>query len=99
MHPIEGFIYNTGALVPLLFSHHPLMLNFVKIELTYSAVLGHDGHDYPAHGDWFHLVHHMKINCNYGSPAAPFDYIFGTIDYNGEDEVADSNERYYKERV
>jgi len=44
MHPIEGLIYNTAALVPLLMTHHPVMVNTIKIELTLSAVVGHDGY-------------------------------------------------------
>lgn len=81
MHPIEGMIYESACLVPCLFFHHPLMINIIKVDLTLSAVLGHDGHDFPGSGDWFHYLHHTKTDCNYGSPNAPLDWVFGSIDY------------------
>lgn len=84
MHPIEGLIYETAVFLVLPFAHHPVMINLIKIDLNYAAILGHDGHEYPAAGDWFHTVHHMKIKGNYGSPNCPFDWLFGTVDY-GED--------------
>ena len=84
MHPIEGLFYECSTLMPLMFTHHPIMTLFIKIDLNYAAILGHDGHEYPAHGDWFHTIHHLKIKGNYGSANAPFDWLFGTVDY-GED--------------
>jgi len=33
MHPLEGLLYDSAALVPCFFFHHPLMLNIVKIDL------------------------------------------------------------------
>jgi sterol desaturase/sphingolipid hydroxylase (fatty acid hydroxylase superfamily) len=76
----------SASLVPLYFFHHPLMVNIVKVDLVLSAILGHDGHDFPGSGDWMHYIHHIKCDCNYGSPNAPFDLLFGTVDYDdGED--------------
>ena len=48
MHPIEGFIYETAAIVPLFFFHHPIMILIIKVDLVYKAVLGHDGYSFPA---------------------------------------------------
>jgi sterol desaturase/sphingolipid hydroxylase (fatty acid hydroxylase superfamily) len=87
MHPVEGLMYMSACLVPCLFWHHPLLINIVKIELVISAVVGHDGHDFPGNGNWFHYLHHTKIDCNYGTPAAPLDYLFGTVYYGDESEV------------
>lgn len=84
MHPIEGFLYHSANLIPIMFTHHPIIINVCKIDLNYAAILGHDGYEYPGHGDWFHTVHHMKIRGNYGSMNAPFDWLFGTVDY-GDD--------------
>jgi lathosterol oxidase len=89
MHPVEGFLYETACMLPCLVFHHPVMINLVKIEENLAAVVGHDGHDFPGTGDWFHLVHHTKINCNYGAPLLPWDYIFGSIDYADESDVSD----------
>ena len=58
MHPIEGFIYETAALTPLLFYHHPLLIWIVKLHLTLAAILGHDGYEFPGAGDWVHYIHH-----------------------------------------
>lgn len=101
MHPIEGIIYESACLLPLMFIHHPIMYNLVKIDLNYAAVLGHDGHEYPAHGDWFHYIHHVKVKGNYGSPNCPFDWLFGTVD-NGDDilkgDIA-ANTLAYEEKI
>jgi len=96
MHPIEGLFYESAVFVPCFFTHHPILINFLKIDLTFAAVLGHDGHDFPASGDWAHLLHHMKVNCNYGTPNAPFDLLFGSIDYGTEAEVKEQTQRYEK---
>jgi sterol desaturase/sphingolipid hydroxylase (fatty acid hydroxylase superfamily) len=89
MHPIEGIMYESATLIPLFFFHHPLVIHVIKIDLTLSAVLGHDGYDFPGAGDWYHLIHHTKTNCNYGSPNAPFDVLFGSVDYGTEEEIAE----------
>ena len=96
MHPIEGIMYESATLLPLLFMHHPIMINFIKIDLNYSAVLGHDGHEYPGHGDWFHLIHHMKIKGNYGSPNAPFDWLFGTVDLGEDLNMDEQTEKFLR---
>lgn len=97
MHPIEGLIYETAVFVPLFFFHHPILINFIKIDLNYSAVLGHDGHEYPGHGDWFHAIHHMKVKNNYGTANAPFDWLFGTVDLGEDlDNMSDQTDKYQK---
>ena len=35
MHPIEGIMYESAVLLPLLFMHHPIMINYIKIDLNY----------------------------------------------------------------
>ena len=47
MHPIEGFVYESACIVPCFFFHHPILIWLIKIDLTYKAILGHDGYDYP----------------------------------------------------
>lgn len=96
MHPIEGFIYESGILIPILFKHHPIIIVVTKIDLIYAAILGHDGYEYPGHGDWMHTVHHMKIKCNYGTANAPFDWLFGSVDHGDDMDhiTVDKNEKY-----
>ena len=86
MHPIESFFYESAIIVPCFFKHHPIFMNIIKIDLTLSAVLGHDGHDFPGAGNFYHYLHHTKINVNFGTPNSPFDYFFGSLD-RGEDEI------------
>ena len=47
MHPIEGFLLETACIVPCFFLHHPILIWLVKVDLTYKAIHGHDGYDYP----------------------------------------------------
>lgn len=98
MHPIEGIMYESATLIPLLFQHHPIIHNIVKIDLCWAAALGHDGHEFPAAGDWFHNIHHQMVKGNYGSPNAPFDLLFGTVDY-GENMDLDGANKKYREMI
>ena len=84
MHPIEGIIYLSATLLPLMFIHHPFLILFVKIDRCWGATFSHDGHDFPGFGDWFHSLHHIKVQGNYGTANAPFDWLFGTVDYGDE---------------
>lgn len=97
MHWIEGIIYESAVLLFLPFAHHPILINLTKIDLNYAAILGHDGHEYPAAGDWFHTIHHMKIKGNYGSANCPFDYLFGNVDYGTDLDLEEKNQAYRKE--
>lgn len=96
MHPLEGFFYESAIMIPVLFAHHPIVIVVCKIDLSYAAILGHDGYEYPGHGGWMHQVHHLKIKGNYGTINAPFDYLFGSVDYGDDmDHVTvDRNEKY-----
>lgn len=80
MHPVEGFIYETAAVLPCLFFHHPALVLLIKIQLGVFAFLGHDGHDNPGGAALAHYLHHANFDCNYGSENAPFDWLFGTFD-------------------
>ena len=96
MHPIEGAIYKTAMFIPLIAKHHPLFIMLIKIELDIAAYAGHDGYEAPGgSGDWMHTVHHLNLDCNYGSPNAPFDWLFGSVDY-GEygKEFSEQESRY-----
>ena len=84
MHPIEGSIYSSTCIFPLLFWHHPMVVWIVKLDLAFKAYWGHDGYDYPGAGDWYHHVHHVKFSCNYGSSNLPFDWFFNMYE-TGED--------------
>lgn len=79
MHPVEGFLFESVALTPCLFYHHPLLILLIKIHLTVVAQLGHDGFDEPGHCSYFHYLHHAHFECNYGTENMPFDLIFGTF--------------------
>lgn len=38
----------------------------------------------------------MKIKGNYGSPNAPFDWLFGCVDYGDDLDLDDAEQRYQK---
>jgi len=63
---------------PLLFLHHPGVVFLTKINTAVKAYWEHDGYDYPGAGYWYHHIHHIKYNVNFGSPAFPIDWLFGS---------------------
>jgi len=78
MHPIEGTLYYTAALIPVAFGLHPVHALAVIIDCAMGAWLGHDGFQWPGSGDYFHILHHKHFDCNYGAMHVPLDYFFGT---------------------
>eukprot|EP00300_Choanocystis_sp_HF-7_P013008 c18119_g1_i3.p3 GENE.c18119_g1_i3~~c18119_g1_i3.p3 ORF type:complete len:100 (-),score=20.06 c18119_g1_i3:67-366(-) len=80
MHPIEGFLYYTAALMPVaLFSCHPSVALAYLVDCGVGAWLGHDGFQWPGSGDYFHQLHHSNFDCNYGAQHVPLDKWFGTF--------------------
>ena len=49
------------------------------------AMLSHDGFQWPGSGDYYHTLHHLHFDCNYGNPQIPFDWLFGTYISNKSD--------------
>ena len=54
------FIYYTCTLLPMVWSLHPFHFWMNKIHADISPLPGHDGHDAPAGGSYFHHIHHAK---------------------------------------
>lgn len=82
MKPVESILYISAALIPLMFRSgcHPWIHLYTKLDLIIGAQLGHDGHDAPGTGDYFHQLHHAHFECNYGSAIIPLDWLFGTFE-------------------
>ncbi|KAL6040280.1 Fatty acid hydroxylase domain-containing protein [Balamuthia mandrillaris] len=80
MHPIEHIIYYTCTLLPLFFVLHPIHFLANKLHADFAPLGGHDGHDEPGGGAYFHYLHHMHFECNYGTPVVPLDNLFGTFE-------------------
>eukprot|EP00036_Acanthoecidae_sp_10tr_P010849 CAMPEP_0182926030 /NCGR_PEP_ID=MMETSP0105_2-20130417/10789_1 /TAXON_ID=81532 ORGANISM="Acanthoeca-like sp., Strain 10tr" /NCGR_SAMPLE_ID=MMETSP0105_2 /ASSEMBLY_ACC=CAM_ASM_000205 /LENGTH=314 /DNA_ID=CAMNT_0025063903 /DNA_START=55 /DNA_END=999 /DNA_ORIENTATION=- len=78
MHPVEHLFYYSCTLLPMVWSLHPFHFWMNKIHADISPLPGHDGHDSPAGGSYFHHIHHAKYEYNYGTPMVPFDKLFGT---------------------
>lgn len=57
---IVDFIYYTCTLLPMVWSLHPFHFWMNKIHADISPLPGHDGHDAPAGGSFFHHIHHAK---------------------------------------
>ena len=49
------------------------------IDCAVGAWLGHDGFQWPGSGDYFHQLHHMHFDCNYGAMHVPIDKWLGTF--------------------
>ena len=79
MHPVEGAIYYSAALIPVYFGLHPTFAVATIIDLALGAWLGHDGFQWPGSGDYFHLLHHQHFDGNYGVMHVPLDWLFGTF--------------------
>jgi len=85
MHPVEGTLYYTAALIPVFFNLHPVFAIAVITDCALGAWLGHDGFQWPGSGDYFHLLHHQYFDCNYGAMHVPLDWLFGTFIARKED--------------
>ena len=79
MHPVEHALYYTCTLTCLVFPLHPYHFLYTKFHADISPIAGHDGYDKPAGGSAFHYLHHSLVDCNYGTPLVPLDYLFGTL--------------------
>ena len=51
----------------MVFSLHPFHFWMNKLHADISPLPGHDGHDKPAGGSYFHHIHHAKYEYNYGT--------------------------------
>jgi len=76
MHPVESILYLSKILGGLLFCH-PLHFLFILFNSTLMPIPGHSGH-MEALGNEYHWIHHHMATNNFGSPAVPFDKLFGT---------------------
>ena len=71
MHPVEGALYYTAALIPCFFGAHPVAFAVCKLDLTMGAMVGHDGFGFPGGGGAFHYLHHENFEINYGARPRP----------------------------
>ena len=78
-HPFESFCYYSAAFICVPFGCHPCISLACIVDLMLYGWLGHDGFQWPGHGDYYHQLHHAHFDCNYGSPHVPMDKWFGTF--------------------
>jgi sterol desaturase/sphingolipid hydroxylase (fatty acid hydroxylase superfamily) len=82
MHPVEGALYYTAALIPVCFGACPLTFWFCKMDLTVGALIGHDGFGFPAtvrcldwdSGQTASPWHHPSMHFSAWVSRAPFQY-------------------------
>merc|ERR1711981_1003045 len=79
MHPVEATAYYSACLLAVPFGCHPAIVLGCIIDCAVGAWLGHDGFQWPGSGDYFHQLHHMHFDCNYGAAHVPMDQFFGTF--------------------
>ena len=93
MHPVEHLIYLSGVLIYWIIPSHPFHACYLLLNLGIGPIFGHTGYHKIVvnqktttergkaitEGDYFHYLHHKYFECNYGLPAVPWDYFFGTF--------------------
>ena len=82
-------MYYSAALICVPFGCHPAIFLGCIIDCAVGAWLGHDGFQWPGSGDYFHQLHHMHFECNYGAMHFPMDKWLGTF-AAGKKGVAES---------
>lgn len=85
MHPVESTVYYSAAFICIPFGCHPVIPAAIVIDAGIAAWLGHTGFVFPGTGDWYHNVHHMFFDANYGTPNVPIDWFLGTFSATGYD--------------
>jgi len=85
MHPVESTIYYTACLCSIPFGVHPVIPLAMIYDCGLQAWIGHSGFVWPGSGNWYHVIHHMYFDANYGTPNMPFDWLFGTFSATGLD--------------
>ena len=93
MHPVEGLLYLSYALFPLLFAAHPIACIYIKTNLIVAAMLGHDGFESPAQGSMPHYIHHAHVSVNYAEAHLPIDWMLGTFAGTPEEARASMERR------
>lgn len=82
MHPIEHLYYYGNAFLPAFYvvNLSPLVLLWCFIHLALSPAASHSGFEDHWSSDQYHIVHHQRFECNYGSPnSAYLDLACGTF--------------------
>ncbi len=85
MHPVEGLLYLSVALIHWVVPSHPFHFLFNLQHAGLGPAGGHDGFEGPiVHGkfptgSYFHYLHHRYFECNYGESTLPLDKWFGTF--------------------
>ncbi len=85
MHPIEHVLYFSVLLFHLIVPSHPLHYLFNAQHTALTPAGGHHGFEGPLFdgklptGSYFHFLHHMMFECNYGEATIPLDQWFGTF--------------------
>ena len=94
MHPVEHFLYFSGALIHCIVPSHPLHAIYQLIHLTLSPAPGHAGFEKVEVSDdrafdtggRAHYLHHKYFEVNYADGAIPFDRWFGSF-HDGSPEA------------
>ena len=87
MHPIESALFFTTMPLMAIAGVHPIAMLHAKFYNIVVAMLGHESYGDPSTGGHFHWLHHQLVECNFGGPFVPMDWIFGTA-VRDEDEFA-----------
>ena len=79
MHPVEHLFYFSCVGPSLYCRAHPFVFWWNGVHLLLSPAASHSGWEDHLQSDQFHMLHHRRFECNYGSASFPLDHLFGTF--------------------
>lgn len=91
MHPVEHLYYFSCAGLCFIIKASPFAFMWNGVHLMISPAAAHSGFEDNWQSDQYHYLHHRFFECNYSSPAVPYDIWFGTFR-----DTLDSNDKSYK---
>ena len=79
MHTVEATAYYSCGLLAVPFGCHPAIPLAIMIDAGVGAWLGHGGFDFPGTGNYYHHIHHVAFDANFGTDNVPIDWLMGTF--------------------
>ncbi|KAH8053633.1 C-4 methylsterol oxidase [Aureococcus anophagefferens] len=74
MHPVEHLFYFSCVGPSLYCRAHPFVFWWNGVHLLLSPAASHSGWEDHLQSDQFHMLHHRRFECNYGSASFPLDH-------------------------
>ena len=110
MHPVEHIVLMADTLIFFVIASHPVHAIFLLLTHGLGAPASHTGFEAARItknvrwdvGDFYHHLHHRFIDCNYGVPETPWDFVFGTFHdgtAEGDQYINDLRRKMYRKQL